>query len=1444
MIVILAVTLTGGGFAFSQAPVPNFSGTPTSGCAPLIVEFTDLSTNNPTGWNWEFSNGTLSSVRNPRVTFAQPGTYSVKLVVRNASGIAQLERIDYITVFPSPVVNFSADLRLACAPATVNFTDLSTTPSGSITAWEWDFGDGTTSNQRNPSHRYTSTGFYNISLTVTTSNGCKRTFSRSNYIRMVSGIETNFSNSPPLTCRAPFTVQFQNQSSGPGNISFDWNLGNGQTSTAANPVATYTSPGTYTVRLNTRSDLGCTGTITKTITVAATVTDFEPPAGICVNTPVTFQNTSSSAPSSSRWDFGDGTISGQINPTKTYLVPGTYTVRLINTYAGCTDSVFKTVVVLDRPIANFIADDSLLCQAPYNVQFTDQSPGATSWLWDFGDGTTSTEQNPAHLYNTSGNYTVSLTITTAGGCRNTIVKTGYIQAQPITVNILNVPASGCVPVTYTPQATVNSPEPITSYSWDLGVPGAIFNTENPPPYTYTAAGTYTISLTVTTASGCTATATVPAAVRTGTPPVVNFTAIPVDGCASDGRTFTDLTVTTPGAEVTWDWDFGDGTSSSQQNPTHIFLDTGMLTVTLTVSNNGCRASAQQTVHVRPPVADFRHTVDCNTKQVTFLNSSIVDPALSPLTYFWEMGDPANTTFTTLNPPPFSYPGPGRYNVSLTVTNGDCDFKVTRLVIIADEPADFTIDKSPVCRNEAFTLTAVNSDPANISRYRWLIDGDTLPGSGRSITHRLPDAGTYDVRLVVIDVNGCITARTINDFITVTGPDAAFSLSPEGSCLGSPVTFTDQSTPAGSVISWTFNFGDGSTETFTAPPFAHTYTSPGAYHVTLTVRDASGCTDTASLPANIIITNPVAGFLADTMYCPGSPLQFIDTSSGAGLTYLWDFSDGQTSTLANPTHSYPEGDNDYTVKLTVRDISGCADSVTRENYIRIRRPKASFNIEDTATICPPLLTSFTFTGSDYATFNWNFGDGSTSSLPNPSNFYNNYGDFIPTLYVNGNGGCVDSAKAAVHIYNPNDIRINYGPTTTACNSLSVDFDIEMPPGFRFIFHFGDGQSDSSGSTSLTHLYERPSFNSPFLVVYDSVSGCQVTVRGTTRIDVLGALPLFSMDKKEFCDNGTVRFTDFTTKNEPIISTRWSFGDGGTSTEVNPVYTYTRPGTFIATLQVTTQSNCTNTYRDTVYVYRTPEPRIESADTICINTMTPINGLLAVPDTLTSWQFNFGNGQTSTQPNNFITYNTTGDYTIQLIASNKLGCSDTTTRRIYVSPLPTVSPVQDPLTIVVETGINLNMNYTGNIVSYNWSPATSLSCTNCPTPFASPQFTTRYTVKVEDSYGCRNSGSITVVVVCNDKNFFIPNTFSPNGDGKNEVFYPRGTGVFRIKSMTVFNRWGEIVFDRKDFAVNDPSQGWNGTFKGQKASADVYVYMIEILCDNNAVVPVKGNVTLLR
>lgn len=854
--------------SFSQNPVASFTANITSGCAPLTVSFTDQSTGNPTSWNWEFSNGTLSSVKNPVVTFSTPGTYSVRLVVQNSTGIAQTERIDYITVYPSPTVNFTSNLTLACVPATIQFTDASTTATGTIVSWEWDFGDGATSTQQNPSHTYNNVGYYAVTLTVTSSTGCKQTRVRSSYIRIVGSIATDFDFTPPATCRAPYTVNFRNQSNGPGTISYSWNFGNGQTSTAVNPTATYTAPGTYTVTLNTSSTLGCTGSFQKTITINSATTDFTVPADICLNVPVTFQNTSTPSPTSSLWFFGDGSSSGQINAVKAFTTPGTYSVRLVNQYSTCTDSVTKSVTVNALPAVDFRSNDSTFCQTPANVQFTDLTPGAVSWQWDFGDGTTSTQQNPTHQYTSEGAFTVTLTAITASGCQRTVVKPDFITVKIPEIEI-NAPTGGCVPFRYTPLLNITTIDTVASYSWNLGEPGAVFNVRNPPPYTYNNPGNYDISLTITTVSGCTKTVTIPNGVRTGVPPTVAFNVTPLDDCASTLFNFTDQSITTPGALVEWLWDFGDGGTSTLQNPTHQFQDTGSLVITLQVSNNKCIRFASQTVHVQPPVANFRYSLNCNTREVTFIDESKVDATLTPLTYLWEMGDPANTQFTTQVPPPFTYPGPGRYTVKLTVTNGTCSYTQVKGLLITNEQAAFSINKNPVCKGETFTLSATGINVPNIKTFAWSIEGINLTDNTPNVSYSLPNTGSYDVTLTLTDINGCISTRTIADYIQVNGPAAQFTPSAPGACLDKTISFADQSTPAGSIRNWQFNFGDGTTQTFTAPPFTHTYHQTGSYPVQMTVTDAAGCTDRYQLPNNLTVSNPRAGFRGDILLSPDS-----------------------------------------------------------------------------------------------------------------------------------------------------------------------------------------------------------------------------------------------------------------------------------------------------------------------------------------------------------------------------------------------------------------------------------------------------------------------------------------------------------------------------------------------------------------------------------------------
>ena len=1432
--------------AISQAPVANFSADKVSGCSPLTVKFTDLSTNIPTSWVWDFGNGQLSSLQNPTVNFSTPGTYTVKLIARNTSGIDEEEKINYITVFPSPAASFRANITTACVPATIQFTDQSTSPpnGGTITSWSWNFGDGGTSTSQNPSHQYTAAGFYTVSLLITSSTGCQSYASIGRYIRIINGIDADFVYSQPTTCQGPFNISFQDQSSGPGTLSYLWNFGSGSpsSSTVSNPTITYAAPGTYPVQLSVQSDLGCNGTITKNIVVAGKTTDFTAPASICLGQSVTFQNNSSPPPSSSFWDFGDGTTSSQINPTKTYLSGGTFQVRLINNYGNCIDSITKTVTVNTQPPVNFSANDSTSCKTPFTVQFSDLSPSASTWLWDFGDGSTpSTVKNPSHTYNSIGSFTVTLTITLPGGCSNTITKYQYIKISPTTVRISNAPNGGCIPFTFQPIASIQSVDSVVSYSWNLGGQGAIYSTQS-PTHTYTTAGNYTIQLTVTTQNGCVETVNIPNGVLTGTPPSVNFSFTPNNSCASSQINFTDLSTTTPGAIVKWLWDFGDSLISTIQNPTHTYVDTGLLSVKFVVSNNGCADSLSLPIQVKPPVAKFGYkVVDCNNKlQITFLDSSLTNATYGAISYLWDFGDGSPTS--GLQAPSHSYASLGTYNVTLNVTNGPCSYQITKPVKLINESAGFTVNKNTVCKSEPFTLSATGN-AANIKDYTWTIGAFTLRDTTRNIDFSMANYGSYNVKLVIEDINGCMDSITLNNFIIVSGPIANFTPNGTGACVNKAMSFNDLSTPTSAPITqWTWNFGDGTQQAFTSSPFSHVYSLEGSYSVSLIVKDNVNCADTFAISNAVLITNPKAAFYADTFFCPSAPLQFTDTSSGVGLTYNWYFGDGGTSTLQNPTHNYPAGNNNYDVKFKIKDLAGCEDSVTKTGYIKIRKPVAAFSMVDSTGICLPLQTSFNFQGSNYASFSWDFGDGSTSSLESPSHFYSSYGTYFPKLYVEGPGGCVDSVQSTVTVYDPvASTQVIINPTSD-CDSLIANFTITTPPGFKYVFYFGDGKLDSTRQTNLTHKYTGPGNYYPYMIIPDKY-GCEAFIPFAP-VYVYGALPLFGIDKKEFCDNGQVTFTNYTLSNDPITSTVWDFGDGNSSTASEPSHNYTSPGTYLIKLSVNTQQNCPSSFVDTVRVYKTPVVSITGKDTVCLNTPETFLGSITQPDSTIKWLWSFGNGSSSQLQNGVTGFSNPGNYNIQLIASNKVGCSDTAFHPVNAVPRPTAIPASDPITILSGGDAQLNMNYTGTIISYNWLPSQNLSCNSCPNPLSNPQFTTKYSVTITDRYGCTNKGDVTVRVICNGQNFFMPNTFSPNGDGSNDIFYPRGSGLDRAKTLRIFNRWGEVVFEKYDMPINSASSGWDGTWKGKKADAGVYVYQLEIYCKNGELISYTGNITLIR
>ena len=386
---------------------------------------------------------------------------------------------------------------------------------------------------------------------------------------------------------SPLTVAFTDDST--RNVTqWAWNFGDGATDTTENPVHTYTALGSYTVNLTAINST--TGSDTRTMYDYITVYPPPPVANFTANITygqvpltVSFTDTSTNSPTQWAWDFGDGGNASDQNPVYTYVNAGTYTVSLNATNAGgsnITTQIGFITVLPSIPVANFTASPTS-GTVPLTVQFTDASTNSpTSWNWSFGDGNTSTLENPSYQYTYPGTFTVTLNATNAGGS-NITTQTGFITVlspSPV-AKFTASPTSGTVPLTvqFTDMST-NSP---TSWNWSFG-DGNTSTLEN-PSYQYTSPGTYAVTLNATNAGGSNTITQTGFITVLPTPPVAKFTASPTSGTVPLTVQFTD---TSTGSPTSWDWSFGDGNTSTLENPSYQYTYPGTYTVTLNVTNTG------------------------------------------------------------------------------------------------------------------------------------------------------------------------------------------------------------------------------------------------------------------------------------------------------------------------------------------------------------------------------------------------------------------------------------------------------------------------------------------------------------------------------------------------------------------------------------------------------------------------------------------------------------------------------------------------------------------------------------------------------------------------------------------------------------------------------------------------------------------------------------------
>jgi gliding motility-associated-like protein len=1370
----------------------DFTAAVRSGCAPLAVAFQNLSTGGVGAHTYEWNldlvgdpTGIAStSVVNPQKIYTNAGLYTIRLVVTDIAGNKDtMIKVGYIEVFANPTVSFTGTPRTGCVPLSVHYINTSTAGSGTIGLLSWDYGNSTPEpNSHNPDTNivYSQVGSYTVTLTIKNSKGCSKTLSIPGYITTYAKPVASFIPSIPTGCTSPQTINFLNTTAGTGN-TYQWDFNYtgtfNPTSTSPNPSFSYAT-GTYTVKMVVTSINGCTDTATNQVVIGSLAANFTAPLTSCKGTSVNFINTTLPAPTSVLWDFGDGPpTSTVISPSHTYITPGTYTVSLTSFFGTCQDTKTQSITIFDNPSANFNATPVSACKPPLTVNFTPVTAGATAYDWTFGEPSPSTLQNPTHTYNNYGSYTVTLTVTNANGCKSTATQVDTIKVKKPTVTINGLPKTGCAPFTHTFSATANSIDGVIGYEWFKN--GVLFsNTPNAASPTETfVAGTYEIKLVVTTAGGCTDTTIVPAGIRVGIKPTAAFVASPLEVCAFKPVFFTNLST---GDIDYYLWDFDDGTSN-EGNPVHVYSDTGLFSITLIVGNNGCFDTLfkQNYIHILPPVAKFGFDTTCSNHFIKNFKDSSVGADI----YTWNFGDPGSGVLnnTSSLPNPFHiFSGTGPFTVSLTVRNNaagpDCDYTISKTIMIADEKALFTASVLEMCKNNSTTFTATSQNPiARIATYQWNF-GDGPPGvftaesASATTSHTYTARGSYTVTLIIKDVNGCRDTLVKPNYIKVYGPIANFVAPNTGACAQSSVLFNDLSTSDGTnpvnQWTWTFDINTGIEEQFTAPPFAHIYPLTGVYTVKLKVKDSFGCLDSLTKLNYINVTKPIANFTkSDSISCPTKLITFTNTSTGtAPITILWNFGDtgaGSTSNAANPPpHAYA-ADGVYIVTLTLTDINGCISVKT--DSVKIGAPVADFTVNNFTGLCPPVIAIFTNTSINGISYVWTFGDGPASNPDgapftglNATHTYAISGTFTVKLTTTSAGGCTNTKTFPVVVQGPTGT-FDYFPKT-GCSPLTVNFITSNIMGaVDTTFDWGDA-TVINNATNHQYFVNINSAGSlvgdylPIMVLTDAL-GCKVTIVGTEYIKVKGVIPSFTQDKYSLCGSGPVAFTGSYLTNDPVTTYDWNFGDAlpGTSTLQSPTYFYPTAGLYYPKFSINTQLGCVGSKIAAVptKVVKIPDIIADQPANKCVPATYTFNVVnLVNPDTSAiTWKWTFTNTTTaqtwlSTGISPTTTLTIPGTYIDSVIAINSTGCRDTATNTFTIYPLPVIDAGVDTFSC---KNIGVKLMATGGVF-YNWSPPTGLSPgTFGPDPIANPDVLTEYTVEGTSINGCKNTDKVIVDVI---------------------------------------------------------------------------------------------------
>ena len=1326
-----------------------------------------ISSGSITSFLWNFGDGnTNSSSLNPVHNYALPGTYQVTLTATSNRGCTEFV-VEPITIFPTPNLAFSPPSN--CINTVIQFTNTSTVVPGSITGYTWNLGNGASSNLVNPTNSYTANGTYTITLNGISNQGCLASLTQT--LGIFPPPIISFSANPLCDINGTSFSPSTSTAIVSGNLAtYFWDFGDGGTSTAANPVHIYATPGLYTVNFSAVSNHNCPAATSNTflISPSPTVAFATTSVNACANN-FTFTNNSGIAAGSVSytWNFGGGNTSTSTVSPLTYTFPGIgdYTVSLIGvSNMGCGDTMVHYISIYPYPVINFSVPAS--CEnAIFTVSTTAVSGSVTSYLWDFGDpssgaANTSTLQNPTHFYNTTNSFVITLNLISNLNCPSTTVTPIVVFPNPVasfTPNILN----NCAPtLTFVNGSTVSAigASSVVSNLWNFGG----FTTtslSNPGTHTFPGNGSYSVSLIATTNHNCSDTAITTILIHPS--PQIDFTLSPtcLNVPVNFPNTATISPIPLPTSSITsYVWNFGDATFTNVANPSpKTYSTSGNYTVTFSATSNmGCVSSVSHSIQIYPsPVSDFTTTsLNCFNTLTQFTSTSSLGTG-TIYAYNWDFGDGSlgsnpNTTHT--------YSTTGTFPVTFsTTTNNECITIVTKTITIHPLPVvSYTANGGCLNVISLFAGTSTIAAGSVVSYSYNFGDGNGSPN--QTTNHTYSVFGTYNPTLVATSNQSCVSSG-INTVVIHPLPNIAFS--PPGACVNSSIQFTNSSSvPLGSIISYSWDFADGSTSSAVNP--LHTYTFASIYNVTLTANTNQGCARTTTSNLSIY-PYPTITITPVTSACTFDQVLFSPNISITGSNnpisgYTVSYGDGSpvfTSTVLNLSipHVY-NAFNTYTV--TVSAISnGCSTSTIATVNV-YPRPFTNFV---SSNYCFNDSVSFVNTSTIAATYSinshfWFFNDGaSTSTVSSPRYKFSGPGIYSVSLTESSNYPAVGltCSLSAIKVITINPTpgatftnnSVCFGnPTsfTSSTNGISIT-------GLSWYFYSNINNQVNSIQTNPVFTYTN---SGTFLAKLKALNGFGCKDSSVQSV-VVHPNPASSFIADSVCFGLNTSFVPTSTiaPGGTVASYSWNFGGGNTSIATNPAFNFTTAGTHTVELISVSNEGCTNRAVGSVSVHHQPNIVI-SVNEACLGKPSTFINQSSIPvGSITSYLWNFGNGNSSALKDPIITYTTIGSYTVQLNASSDKQCAATRTLNVIVRDNP-IANFFNTKTLCTGDNVaftNLSSSsdgtITGNYWDFNGDNFVDNTNTNPSVTYTVPG---SIVVKLEvvSQYGCSSTRSVNLFV----------------------------------------------------------------------------------------------------